>query len=141
MELWTEPTQTWPVQQFLRSQGLEPDPEAEFTVSLRQDGRILACGSLDGNVIKGMAVDPAFRGQGLAARLMTSLRQAAFRQGRRKLFVYTKPENELLFRGLGFFPLATAGEAMLLENVRGGLQAYLDNLDKHSGPCGAVVMN
>ena len=141
MELWTEPTQTWPVQQFLRSQGLEPDPEAEFTVSLRQDSRILACGSLDGNVIKGMAVDPAFRGQGLAARLMTSLRQAAFRQGRRKLFVYTKPENELLFRGLGFFPLATAGEAMLLENVRGGLQAYLDNLDKHSGPCGAVVMN
>lgn len=141
METVMEACQSPAVCAFLRAQGLEPDPGAGFTVSLREDGEILACGSLDGNVIKGMAVSPDLRGQGLAEQLMTALRREAFARGLRRLFVYTKPRNEILFRGLGFYPVAACDEALLLESTRGGLRKYLAALDRHPRPCGAVVMN
>lgn len=141
LETRVETCQSPSVCDFLRAQGLEPDPGAGFTVSLREDGQILACGSMDGNVIKGMAVAPDLRGQGLAERVMTELRREAFSLGLRRLFVYTKPGNEVLFRGLGFYPVAACGQALLLESTRGGLRSYLNALDRHPGPCGAVVMN
>ena len=43
---------------FLREQGLRSDDGVQATVSLREEGRLLACGGLDGNVIKTVAVDP-----------------------------------------------------------------------------------
>lgn len=63
--------QTEAVVRFLEEQGLHGDEGVQATVSLREDGRILACGALDGNVIKTVAVDPAFQGRGLAEVLMT----------------------------------------------------------------------
>lgn len=141
MEVVTESSQSPDIVAFLSRQGLDPDPGAGFTVSLREDGRILACGSLDGNVIKGVAVDPAFRGQGLTEKLMTVLRQEAFRRSLRELFVFTKPGNEMMFRGLGFYSVARTADALLLESRRGGIRAWLGAMEKHDGLCGAVVMN
>ncbi len=136
-----EEKQSREVGDFLAGLGLETDPGVEFTLSLRENGRVCACGSLDGNVIKGIGVDPAMQGQGLSEQLMTYLRREAFARGHRHLFVYTKPVNEILFRGLGFFPVAATGKALLLESTRGGLGKYLESLEKHPGKNGAVVMN
>ncbi len=133
--------QTEAVVRFLEEQGLHGDEGVQATVSLREDGRILACGALDGNVIKTVAVDPAFQGRGLAEVLMTELRREAFAGGHRQLFVFTKPVNEALFRSLSFFPVAACADAMLLESTRGGLRRYLEALPKAGGACGAVVMN
>ncbi len=141
---WERPArggQSESIARFLREQGLRSDDGVQATVSLREEGRILACGGLDGNVIKTVAVDPACQGQGLAEVLMTELRREAFARGHRQLFVFTKPSNEALFRSLSFFPVATSGEAMLLESTRGGLRRYLDGLPKPGGLHGAVVMN
>ncbi|MFR0733579.1 MAG: GNAT family N-acetyltransferase [Oscillospiraceae bacterium] len=120
---WERPGQggqSEPIARFLEEQGLRPDHGVQATVSLREDGRILACGGLEGNVIKTVAVDPSRQGQGLAEVLMTELRREAFARGHRQLFVFTKPSNEALFRSLSFFPVASSGEAMLLESTRGG---------------------
>ena len=141
---WERPGQggqSEPIARFLEEQGLRPDHGVQATVSLREDGRILACGGLEGNVIKTVAVDPSCQGQGLAEVLMTELRREAFARGHRQLFVFTKPSNEALFRSLSFFPVASSGEAMLLESTRGGLRRYLDSLPKSGGVHGAVVMN
>ena len=141
---WERPAQggqSEPIARFLSEQGLRSDSGVQATVSLQESGRILACGGLDGNVIKTVAVDPAYQGQGLAEVLMTELRREAFSRGHRQLFIFTKPSNEPLFRSLSFFPVAACGEAMLLESTRGGLRRYLDALPKHGGNCGAVVMN
>ena len=141
---WERPAQggqSEPIARFLAEQGLRSDSGVQATVSLQESGRILACGGLDGNVIKTVAVDPAYQGQGLAEVLMTELRREAFSRGHRQLFIFTKPSNEPLFRSLSFFPVAACGEAMLLESTRGGLRRYLDALPKHGGNCGAVVMN
>ena len=141
---WERPGQggqSEPIARFLEEQGLRPDHGVQATVSLREDGRILACGGLEGNVIKTVAVDPSCQGQGLAEVLMTELRREAFARGHRQLFVFTKPSNEALFRSLSCFPVASSGEAMLLESTRGGLRRYLDSLPKSGGVHGAVVMN
>ena len=44
-------------------------------------------------MVKCVAVDPALQGEGLTATLLTALRQKALASGRRRLFLYTKPEN------------------------------------------------
>lgn len=109
---WERPGQggqSEPIARFLEEQGLRPDHGVQATVSLREDGRILACGGLEGNVIKTVAVDPSCQGQGLAEVLMTELRREAFARGHRQLFVFTKPSNEALFRSLSFFRWPPAG--------------------------------
>lgn len=141
MDIVMEEKQSEEVRDFLAKLDLETDPGVEFTLSLRENGKVCACGSLDGNVIKGIGVDPAMQGQGLSEQLMTYLRREAFSRGHRHLFVYTKPINEILFRGLGFFPIAATGKALLLESTRGGLRKYLESMEKHPGKNGAVVMN
>ncbi len=141
MDIVMEQEQSREVEDFLKGLGLETDSGVEFTLSLRENGKVCACGSLDGNVIKGIGVDPAMQGQGLSEQLMTHLRREAFARGHRQLFVYTKPVNEILFRGLGFYPVAATGKALLLESTRGGLGKYLESLEKHPGNNGAVVMN
>lgn len=54
------------VRAFLQTQGLRMGEDAGFTVLLQEEGRVLGTGSLCGNVLKYIAVDPALEGQGLA---------------------------------------------------------------------------
>ena len=52
---WERPAQggqSEPIARFLSEQGLRSDSGVQATVSLQESGRILACGGLDGNVIK-----------------------------------------------------------------------------------------
>lgn len=122
--------------------GLRYEGGAEYTVFLTDDGdELLGTGSLCGNVLKYIAVDESLQGEGGAAAIVSRLVQHAYLCGRRKLFLFTKPQNEYLFRSLGFFPLAVTNSACYMENSRRGLKNYLDSLEKGSGVQGAVVAN
>ena len=129
--------QRW--QDFLTAAGLEPDTNWEQTVLLWEDGDLIAAGSRQGN----LAVDPAHQGEGLLATVLTALRQEAFRQGHRHLFVYTKPANEVLFTSLFFYPVARTDKVLFLENKKNGIAEFLQSLPvtEASGPIGAAVMN
>ena len=61
------------VAEFLSREALDYDPAIPFTVNLLEDDRIVATGSLDGNICKCIAVDPAFQGEGLTATIITQL--------------------------------------------------------------------
>lgn len=139
--IWEHGGLSQPMQAFLREMGLTPNFTAELSVALLAEGEMAACASLDGDVIKGVAVRPAYQGQGLTEQLMTQLRRAAFDRGIRKLFVYTKPTNEMQFRGLSFFPVARTQDALFLESERGGLRNFLQSIAQYPGVCGAAVMN
>ena len=80
-------------QLLLQKTGLTPEDEPEQTVLLWDSDQLVATGSRQGNILKYLAVDPAHQGEGLLASLLTVLRQEAFQQGYRHLFLYTKPEN------------------------------------------------
>ena len=91
------------VAEFLAREALDYDPAIPFTVNLLDDDKIVGTGSLDGNICKCIAIDPAYQGEGLTATIITQLRQEAFRRGLRHLFLYTKPRNRMLFEPLFFY--------------------------------------
>ena len=133
------------VQEFLAQNGLTP-PEAPpaFTVTLLEEGRPLATGSLDGGVIQYVAVDSGCQGGGLCAAVVSHLTRQALQEGREHLMLCTKPENRALFVGLGFYPVTETAGMLLMENRRNGAADFVAALPTPppgAGPAGAVVAN
>ena len=77
--------------QLLQKAGLTPDESWQQTVLIWDGDVLAAAGSRQENLLKCIAVDAAYQGEGLLATVLTELRQEAFRQGHRHLFLYTKP--------------------------------------------------
>ncbi len=123
--------------------GLEPDDRIQATVLVWEDGELIATGSRQDNLLKCIAVDGLHQGEGLTATVLTQLRQDAFRQGHTHLFLYTKPQNNYMFRSLFFYPIAQTKQVLLMENKADGIQGFLDTLPvSHTGgTVGAAVMN
>lgn len=131
-----------PYQDFLHLCGLTDEGDCDHTVLLLDDSdHILACGSLRGNVLKQIAVDPHAEGSGFCAQVVTELVEEAFRRGNSHLFLYTKPTHRNLFLSLGFYPVMETREVLMLENRPGGLDAFLCQLPHPQGKVGAVVCN
>lgn len=131
------------VRDFLSAQGLRYEP-GDFTAVVRDtDGSVVATGSLAGRVLKCIAVDERLRGEGLTAPVMTALRSRAFAQGLRRLFLFTKPQNQGMFRDFGFYPISHTSDMLLMENTRNGISDFVASLDRgpQSGVHGAVVAN
>jgi [citrate (pro-3S)-lyase] ligase len=138
---------------FLKQNGLNYDEGVGFSVILREENRIAAAGSLDGRVLKCIAVSQEFQGSGAAAQVVTELIAEAARRGHYHLFLFTKPENEDLFHSLGFFPITKTNDVLLMENKRDGIKKFVlsmrekspspipaENAEKDK-PLGAVVVN
>lgn len=133
------------VEAFLAANGLRLAPLDRYVVVTRdEDGNeILAGGGLDGNVIKCVAVSESARSEGLMNILVSRLIVIAREEGRDSVKAFTKPENEGIFKSLGFGLLASAPKAILMENGRGGLPEYKKYLASLARPGrnGAIVMN
>lgn len=130
-------------EELLRCAGLEPDPKTDATVLIWQQDKLIATGSRQGNLLKCIAVDADHQGLDLTATVLTQLRQDAFRQGYKHLFLYTKPKNKYLFSSLFFYPIAQTKQVLLMENRQNGIRSFLDTLDapRKAGSIGALVMN
>lgn len=133
------------VEAFLTANGLRLAPLDRYVVVTRdEDGdEILAGGGLDGNVIKCVAVSESARSEGLMNILVSRLIIIAREEGRDSVKAFTKPENEGIFKSLGFGLLASAPKAILMESGRGGLPEYKKYLASLARPGrnGAIVMN
>ena len=148
-KIWTE---------FLAHAGLTADETVTQTVLVWDDDTLIAAGSREENILKCIAVDETRRGEDLTATVLGTLRQEAFREGHRHLFLYTKPSNKYLFSSLFFYPIAQTEQVLLMENQRNGIRSFLDALsaeratppdnntdnagtNKDSQIIGAIVMN
>ena len=133
------------VEAFLAANGLRQAPLDRYVVVTRdEDGdEILAGGGLDGNVIKCVAVSESARSEGLMNILVSRLIAIAREEGRESVKAFTKPENEGIFKSLGFALIASSPNAILMENGRGGLPEYRKYLESLARPGrnGAIVMN
>lgn len=133
------------VEAFLAANGLRLAPLDRYVVVTRDEGgdEILAGGGLDGNVIKCVAVSESARSEGLMNILVSRLIAIAREEGRESVKAFTKPENEGIFKSLGFTLLASSPNAILMENGRGGLPEYRKYLESLARPGrnGAIVMN
>ena len=133
------------IEAFLSANGLRLAQLDRYVVVTRDEDadEILAGGGLDGNVIKCVAVSESARSEGLMNILVSRLIAIAREEGRESVKAFTKPENEGIFKSLGFGLLASAPKAILMENGRGGLPEYKKYLASLARPGrnGAIVMN
>ena len=117
------------LKEFLSRMELSYDEGIEYTVAIRDsEAHIVACASLQQNVIKCVAVDPSLQGEGITATLMTALKREALERGHRHLFLYTKPENAAQFGGIGFYEIVRTDSVLLMENRRGGFDSWVENV-------------
>ena len=123
--------------------GLSPDYAGGTTALLWDDGTLIATGTLDGNLIKCVAVDKMHQGEGHTATIVTGLRKEAFAKGINHLFLYTKPENRTMFSDLFFYPVACTDKVLLMEDRKEGINNFLSQFPSESASekVGAVVMN
>lgn len=128
---------------LLESLGLRWDQGCESTVALVDDGTVIATGSRQGSVLKCIGVSPDRQSWGLTATLVTELIKDARQHGRQHLFLFTKPENLPVFRELGFYPVIVTEDVAMLENVRNGIESFVNGLEQPSpaGINGAIVAN
>jgi [citrate (pro-3S)-lyase] ligase len=122
---------------FLRDLGLKYDEGIEYSVCMRDGERIAASGSLDGNVIKCVAVSPDYQSGGLAASVLTELIAEASRGGHHHLFLFTRPQNGILFGNFGFYPVAETSDVLLMENRKNGIASFVSGLRRPGGPAAA----
>ncbi|MGE4298997.1 MAG: GNAT family N-acetyltransferase [Desulfovibrionaceae bacterium] len=134
---------------LLGREGLLLPEDTDLGLGFEAGGRLVATGFRKGRVIMGVCVDPDHRGGQLAGMLMTALLTQANAAGIDHLFLFTKPDQVLSMRRLGFSHVATApGHAALLEFGWPDCDAWLAATAKSLGEPsasrqlrGAVVMN
>ncbi len=133
------------IHSFLQHCHLGVDRDIELFVIARKGKNIIACAGLAGNTIKCVAVDIAWRGEKLSVRIVEEVAKLAAQRGNIHLFLYTRPENKVFFRGCGFFPIAEVpGISVLLENTPVGIARYRASLQPFRKPgerIGCIVMN
>lgn len=131
--------------QFLRHNDLNIDTSVEVFITVIRDEQLIACGGIAGNIIKCVAISESARGEGLALTLATELINLAYERQCTHLFIYTKSENEALFKQCGFYPLARVpGVMVLMENDATRLERYasfLTTLRRGGSKTGCIVMN
>ena len=140
---------------FISKAGLRDEGDSDIIAWMRNEGgALVAVGSLAGHTLKQFAVAPEIEGTGAMAQIMTKLIDEAYADGRSRLVLCTKPKNVQMLSSMGFYTLASAEDAVLMENRRNGLDNFLASIkqdaeqyasehgiDLAGGVIGAVVCN
>ncbi|RUT79583.1 [citrate (pro-3S)-lyase] ligase [Ancylomarina longa] len=136
------------VSEFLEPLGFDFDPhDVDYTMILYNlNGEVIGTGSHKGKVLKYVAVSPKFREGAAFAQIVTHLIDRVILKFKH-IFVYTKPRNLEVFKGLGFTEIATAEPLFSVlefgyENIK-TYQDYLRSLRREVtvGNIAAVVVN
>ncbi|MFI3227560.1 MAG: [citrate (pro-3S)-lyase] ligase [Clostridia bacterium] len=131
---------------FLQKCDLSYDEGIEQTIIMENDMEIIATGSMQGNVIKCVAVHDNYRGEGLLSEIMTKLHYKMIEQGTSHYFIFTKPKNHQMFSDMGFYKITQTDDVLFMENQKDGISNYIDTLKLESleakgGKIGAIVAN
>jgi [citrate (pro-3S)-lyase] ligase len=135
------------VRKFLKENfGLGHDEDTEYTLVIEEDEAIVATASFSGNVIKQVAIQEIYRGEGYATILLEKLINKMISLRIVHLFVYTKPLNLDIFLSMGFKKIASVyPHVVLLEWGNYSFEKYRNDLVEHkrfkNGKIGALVMN
>lgn len=136
------------VGEFLAGLGFEFDPaDVECTMIVYNlKGELVGTGSHKGRILKYVAVSPKFRDTTAFALIVTFLTEKLLKIYKHT-FVFTRPENSIRFRGLGFTEIASAPPLFtILEFGFESIQTYQDYLmtqirPSASGRIASIVVN
>ncbi len=114
------------LKEFLKTMDLDYDEGIEYSICLLDENlEMMGTGSVEQNVLKCIAVNPKYQGEGIAAMILSQLVQYEFERGRPHLFLYTKPRNLDLFQELSFYEIIKTEDVLLMENRKHGMQEYI----------------
>lgn len=127
---YTESIRLSQAEPLLSQCSLKCPASVNYTAGVFDDaGKLVATGSLAGDMIQGVAVDPSRQGEDLTGKLLTHLISAAAEKGIHALYLFTKPEKAVQFQGLGFRLVASVRPyAALLEWGSPGIDWYKERL-------------
>ncbi|MDR3354923.1 MAG: [citrate (pro-3S)-lyase] ligase [Synergistaceae bacterium] len=105
--------------------------------------RLVATGSLAGDIIQGIAVADGFEGDGLSAAVISRLIEYASEHGIWRLSLFTKPDAAKRFAMLGFRTVAVTNLSVLMEWGGPGIDEFLRGLAAAASgtPAACVVAN
>ncbi len=133
--------------EFINKHGLKWEDDIEWTEIMRNyKDEIVATSSLGNGVIKCVAVDKRYEGEGLASDVVTDAVNYAFSKGLETVFLFTSPSNVHVFEGMGFHLLGY-GKPMyaLLEYGKIGIKEYLQSrypqYKRDCERCAGIVVN
>jgi len=111
------------VKDFLAKFDLYFEKDIEKTIVVRNSKEILGTGSYSQNVIKDVAVDLNYQGQGILNTIISKLKKIINNEGYSKIFVYTQPANVEKFKYLGFKEITRLNKyPVFMENSIKGIQ-------------------
>lgn len=121
------------LKKFLNRMDLKYDDGIEYSICILNDEyEIIGTGSVDQNVIKCVAIDPDYQGQGHSATILTSLIQYEYEKARTHIFIYTKPKNLPMFADMGFHTILQTSDILFMENQVHGFERFLEELKKET---------
>ena len=134
------------ISSFLKDFHVDYDfPEKTFVI--RDKGKIVSTGSVDGNILKYFFTAPEYKGEGTISIIYNSLLNYIIENGHNSYFVFTTPNNKNIFQSLGLNCVHQTSDVALLEGgfynydrwIK-GIKARLEEKDK-AETRGAIVMN
>jgi len=133
------------VRKFLEKFSLKYE-DVDYTIVIRENEEIIATCSKKENILKCFAINEKYQGLGLSNNLISKVTEKLFLEGRYHSFIFTKPENQFLFEGLGYKNIFTTDKVSLLESGNKNINSSLDKLKKQyniddNKKYSALVMN
>ncbi|RVU55272.1 [citrate (pro-3S)-lyase] ligase [Anaerosphaera multitolerans] len=132
------------IESFLNENNLTLEKDVEYTVIAEENSRIVATGSVSGNVLKCFAIDEEYRNMAITNTIVSKLIEYQYNRGITHLFIFTKPGNKKIFTDFGFKLVAEVEEVALLDNKIDELYKIVEDL-KNTNPenleSGVIVLN
>jgi len=124
--------------------GLDTNEEIDYSIGLFDKEHLIATGSTKNNIIKCLAVKKEFQSENLLVTIVQEIINHLRDEDINHFFLYTKPENKLIFKSLGFKEIISTDLVLFMEQGIPGFSDYITKLervkcDKH--PIGSIVMN
>ncbi|MFA7108367.1 MAG: triphosphoribosyl-dephospho-CoA synthase [Sphaerochaetaceae bacterium] len=118
------------------------ETEANYIIGIFEMDKLLATGSIKDNVIQTVAVEKERQGEGLMNIIITELYTYGRNKGYEDIFIFSKTENEKIFKSCGFTTVSKTDKWIFLESDKNGLKKWVDKykyLSKDENSC--IVMN
>ena len=136
-------------EKLLASARLSMPAGCDYGLGYYEDGLMLACGFLVGNVLCGFCVAPAAQGSGVSTAILSRLVLHGKERGMGHFLIFTKASEAEKFEAAGFSLIARTAQAALLEQGRPDYADWLSatraRIAAFVGPqapvLGAIVMN
>lgn len=108
---------------------IHSEKNVEYTAGVFDDDKLIATGSISGNVLKCIAVCKSYTGGGAINTLISHLMSIVFDNGETACYVYTKPAAKKSFAYLGFKEIAEVeNELVFMEKATFGFDSFIENL-------------